>query len=98
MSDARLFRVGLSSTTTNDFCRSRSFHLSVREMEWNQSRDCDSAQTVGKGYLDAVTLMWSPSAMTQDVQNVGTSCGGSTYVSTRHVNVRRMTPMRCFVS
>ena len=46
-----------SSTTTNDFCRSRSFHLSVREIERNQSVDCWSAQTVGKGYLEAVTLM-----------------------------------------
>ena len=54
---------GLSSTTTNDFWRSRSFHLRVRDIEWNQSRDCDSAQTVGNGYLDAVTLMWSPSAL-----------------------------------
>jgi hypothetical protein len=52
---------GLSSTTTNDFCRSRSFHLSVREIAWNQSVDCLSAQTVGNGYLLAVTLMWSPS-------------------------------------
>ena len=50
-------REGSSSTTTNDFWRSRSFHLSVREIEWNQSRDCDSAQTVGKGYFDAVTLI-----------------------------------------
>ena len=46
-----------SSTTTNDFCRSRSFHLSVREMARNQSVDCWSAQTVGKGYLEAVTFM-----------------------------------------
>jgi len=59
--DLRLFlrtRGGASSsTTTNDFCRSRSFHLSVREMERNQSVDCCSAQTVGKGYLEAVTLI-----------------------------------------
>lgn len=52
---------GPSSTTTKLFCRSRSFHFNVREMAWNQSVDCLSAQTVGKGYLDAVTLMWSPS-------------------------------------
>ena len=49
--------VGLSSTTTKDFCRSRSFHLSVREIAWNQSVDCLSAQTVGNGNLLAVTLM-----------------------------------------
>ena len=55
--------LGPSSTTTNDFWRSLSFHLRVREMAWNQSVDCLSAQTVGKGYLDAVTLMWSPSAL-----------------------------------
>jgi len=48
---------GPSSTTTNDFCLSRSFHLRVREMAWNQSVDCLSAQTVGKGYFEAVTLM-----------------------------------------
>jgi len=48
---------GLSSTTTKDFCRSRSFHLSVREIAWNQSVDCLSAQTVGNGYSLAVTLM-----------------------------------------
>ena len=52
---------GPSSTTTKDFCRSRSFHFSVREMELNQSVDWLSAQTVGNGYFDAVTLMWSPS-------------------------------------
>lgn len=32
-------------------------------MEWNQSVDCLSAQTVGKGYFEAVTLMWSPSVL-----------------------------------
>ena len=48
---------GPSSTTTNDFWRSRSFHLRVREIAWNQSVDCLSAQTVGKGYFDAVTLI-----------------------------------------
>lgn len=47
---------------TKLFCRWRSFHLSVRAIEWNQSVDCLSAQTVGNGYGDAVTLMWSPSA------------------------------------
>jgi hypothetical protein len=30
-------------------------------MEENQSVDALSAHTVGKGYLDAVTLIWSPS-------------------------------------
>lgn len=32
-------------------------------MELNQSVEALSAQTVGKGYFDAVTLMWSPSAL-----------------------------------
>lgn len=35
-------------------------------MEWNQSVDCLSAQTVGKGYFEAVTLMWSPSVYVMD--------------------------------
>ena len=30
-------------------------------MEWNQSMDWESAQTVGNGYFEAVTLIWSPS-------------------------------------
>jgi hypothetical protein len=48
---------GSSSTKTNDFCRSRSFHFRVRDMAWNQSVDWLSAQTVGNGYLDAVTFI-----------------------------------------
>lgn len=46
---------------TKLFCLCRSFHFNVRAMERNQSVDCLSAQTVGKGYAEAVTLIWSPS-------------------------------------
>ena len=46
----RVLLTGPSSTTTNDFWRSRSFHLSVREMELNQSTDWLWLHTVGKGY------------------------------------------------
>lgn len=61
--DTRLIEgtlAGPSSTMTKLFCLSLSFHFSVLEMAWNQSVLCFSAQTVGKGYLEAVTLMWSP--------------------------------------
>lgn len=60
---ARVTFVGPSSTTTNDFCLSRSFHFRVREIAWNQSVDCLSAHTVGNGYFDALILIWSPSVL-----------------------------------
>ena len=49
--------------TTKDFCFSRSFQRNVRDMAENQSVEALSAQTVGNGYFDAVTLIWSPSTV-----------------------------------
>ena len=47
---------GLTRITKLD-CFFLSFHRRVLEMEWNQSVDCLSAHTVGKGYALAVTLI-----------------------------------------
>lgn len=51
----------LDSTIANDFCLSRLFQCRHFDKELNQSVAWSCLHTVGNEYLDAVTLIWSPS-------------------------------------